>query len=209
MVLTNARILILDEPTAVLTNLESENVLILIRKMALAGCAVILITHKLREVLQYSDRVTVMRGGKTVLSQKQTSEVTREQLAKAMVGESAEQVRMQTRELGESRYVIEGVKVRNQSGGIGVDDVSLNIRAGEIHGVAGVGGNGQSQLSNALMGLMPIEEGKCNYRRRKHYSHRCQGTARSRVAIHSFGPLRKWLESQTSRYMKTMASRES
>ncbi len=160
MLLTGARILILDEPTAVLTDLESENVLTLVRRMAAADCAVILITHKLREVLQYSDRVTVMRAGRTILSQVRTSEMTREKLAKAMVGESAEQMTSQSREFGDARYVIEDIKVSNPSGGVGVDGVNLNVRAGEIYGIAGVGGNGQPQLADALMGLMPIDEGK-------------------------------------------------
>ena len=160
MLLTGARILILDEPTAVLTDLESESVLTLVRSLAAGGCAVILITHKLREVIQYSDRVTVMRAGRSVLSQVQTSEMTREKLAKAMVGQSSEQKTSQIRKPGDVRYAIEGVKVKNPSSGVGVNGVSFRVRAGEIFGIAGVGGNGQPQLADGLMGLMPIEAGK-------------------------------------------------
>lgn len=159
MLLAGAKILILDEPTAVLTDLESENILALLRNMAAEGCAVTLITHKLREVLQYSDRVTVMRAGETVLSGEQTSGITREQLARAMVGEFTEKVRTVAHALGEGRYVIENLKVSNASGGIGVDDVSLSVRSGEIYGIAGVGGNGQLTLADALMGLATIKQG--------------------------------------------------
>lgn len=159
MLLTGASILILDEPTAVLTDLESENVLTLLRNMSADGCAVILITHKLREVLQYSDRVTVMRAGETVLEQEQTSGMTRGRLAKAMVGETTEQIKPGARTLGNTRYVIKDLEVSNHTGGIDVDGVSITVKAGEIYGIAGVGGNGQPQLADVLMGLIPIEKG--------------------------------------------------
>ena len=160
MLLTGAKILILDEPTAVLTDHESENVLALLKKMAVDGCAVILITHKLREVLQFSDRVTVMRSGKSVLEQEQTSGMTRERLAKAMVGETSEHIQPRASDLGDVRYELKKLKVLNTTGGVGVDGVSISVKAGEIYGIAGVGGNGQPQLADALMGLIPVENGK-------------------------------------------------
>lgn len=160
MLLAGARILILDEPTAVLTDQESETVLGLLRDMAADGCAVVLITHKLREVLGYSDRVTVMRAGEVQMMNQDTADLKREDLARAMVGESAEGVTREESVLGNVRYTINDLKVSNPSGAIGLDGVTFNVRAGEIYGIAGVGGNGQPQLADALMGLARPESGE-------------------------------------------------
>ena len=159
MLLAGARILILDEPTAVLTDSESESVLALLRQMARGGCAVVLITHKLREVLGYSDRVSVMRRGRSVLTGARTSRMTRRELAVAMVGESSEDSPSRMSVAGDDRYVVHGLEVANIAGGVGVDGVSFRVRAGEIYGIAGVGGNGQPQLADALMGLCAPDSG--------------------------------------------------
>lgn len=159
MLLAGARILILDEPTAVLTDKESEVVLALLSDMADAGCAVILITHKLREVVGYADRVTVMRAGNVVMSHEATAGLTREHLARAMVGATAEDVKRDLSRMGADRGVVTNLRVANPSGGVGLDGVSFRVRAGEIYGIAGVGGNGQPELADALMGLSRLDSG--------------------------------------------------
>ena len=159
MLLIDARILILDEPTAVLTDKESQSVLSLLRDMVATGCAVVLITHKLREVLEFSDRVTVMRAGKTVMRDESTKGQTRESLAIAMVGTAASRVDRGEIQLGRKLYAVDGIQVADSSGAVGVAGVSFSVRAGEIYGIAGVGGNGQPQLANALMGLSQVTAG--------------------------------------------------
>ncbi len=160
VLLLGARIVILDEPTAVLTDQESQAILNFARRLAKAGNAVILITHKLREVISFSDRVTVMRGGKTVMAGKHTSELDADSLARHMVGEKIPEVKTIDRELGAVCLDISGLGVAHSDGGVGVKDVSLKVHQGEIIGIAGVGGNGQQQLAEYLSGLRPCLEGK-------------------------------------------------
>lgn len=159
ILLAGARILILDEPTAVLTERESESVLALLRDMAGDGCAVILITHKLREVIGYSDRVTVMRAGKTVMNSVTTAALDREDLTRAMIGTTAEEVKRKRSEMGENRIAVADLRVASPSGGAGLDGVSFRVRSGEIYGIAGVGGNGQSELADTLVGLLRPNSG--------------------------------------------------
>ena len=159
ILLAGARILILDEPTAVLTERESESVLALLRDMAGDGCAVILITHKLREVIGYSDRVTVMREGKAIMNGVTTAGLAREDLTRAMVGTTAEGVKRNKSEMGGDRNIVTDLRIASHSGGVGLDGVSFRVRSGEIYGIAGVGGNGQSELADALMGLSRPESG--------------------------------------------------
>lgn len=152
--LVGTKILVLDEPTAVLTDHEADSVLRLVRSLARNGMAVVLITHKLKEVMSYSDRVTVMRDGRTAMPGTATDRLTREELAIAMVGRSIEQ---SARRVGPPSQDIvlsvEALSAANPSGAVGVEEVSFQVHAGEIYGIAGVGGNGQAQLFDTLTGL--------------------------------------------------------
>ena len=149
-----ARILILDEPTSVLTVQESVQALTFMRRLADDGHAVVLITHKLREVIGYASRVTVMRGGETVLASAETAGLDAETLARTMVGEESVAAERRTRPLGEVRLRVEDLSVR-RAAGIGVDGIGFAVRGGKIYGIAGVGGNGQQELADALTGLRP------------------------------------------------------
>lgn len=154
-----ARILILDEPTSVLTDQESVQALTFMRRLADDGHAVVLITHKLREVIGYSSRVTVMRGGETVLAGAETAGLDAETLARTMVGEEGEAPERHARPLGEVRLRVEDLSVHG-AGSIGVDGIDFAVRGGEIYGIAGVGGNGQQELADALTGLRAPARGR-------------------------------------------------
>ena len=152
VLLLGARILILDEPTSVLTDQESVQALSFMRRLADDGHAVVLITHKLREVIGYSSRVTVMRQGETVLAGAETAGLDAETLARTMVGEGSAAPERRDRTLGDVRLRVEDLTVRG-SAGAGVDGIGFAVRSGEIYGIAGVGGNGQQELADALTGL--------------------------------------------------------
>ena len=155
-----AKILILDEPTAVLTPSEVEDLFFSIRKLAKEGYSVILITHKMEEVLKYADRVTVMREGR-VIATKRVQETNLKDLAAMMVGREVNLARnLKPQEPGEVLLKLEKVKVKDNKGQYVVNGVSLEVRAGEIVGIAGVDGNGQLELGEAIVGLRKIEAGK-------------------------------------------------
>lgn len=155
-----AKILILDEPTAVLTPNEVEDLFVSIRKLTKEGYSVILITHKMEEVLKYTDRVTVMREGKVVATKKVT-ETNLNDLAAMMVGRDVNLSRnLKPQTPGDVLLKLENVKVKDNKGQYIVNGVSLEVRAGEIVGIAGVDGNGQLELGEAIVGLRKIEEGK-------------------------------------------------
>lgn len=154
-----ADILILDEPTAVLTPQEVEDLFCSIRKLTDEGYSVILITHKMEEVLKYSDRVTVMREGKTVETVN-AEDTNLNNLACMMVGRPVDLERhIQAQTPGEVLLKAENLMVRNDWKRPAVKNVSFEIRAGEILGVAGVDGNGQLELGEAIVGLRKISEG--------------------------------------------------
>lgn len=148
-----ARILILDEPTAVLTDHEAERFLVLLRDLAKTDHAVIFITHKLREVMAAGDRVSTLRGGDMVMHGRMVSEVSRKDLSVAMIGDKDVDVpARQARSLGPAVLDVAGLSI-DAAGVRVVRDVSLTVHAGEILGLAGVGGNGQQELAEALLGL--------------------------------------------------------
>lgn len=155
-----ADILILDEPTAVLAPQEVEELFSILRKLNYQGKTIIFISHKLNEVLAISHRITVMRRGKVVKTLN-TKETNKQELAQLMVGR---EVFLQTPKgpykQGKEVLKVENLTVRNRRGLIAVKNVSFNVREGEIVGIAGVEGNGQSELVEALVGLLPIEKGK-------------------------------------------------
>ena len=148
-----AKILILDEPTAVLTPQETEDLFRVLRALRAQGTTVILITHKLREVLDVTDRVTVMRGGKTV-GERPTAQTSIAELAELMVGRPVLlEVHKKPATPGAAVLTIENLEVRDERGLPAVRGLSLEVRTGEIVGVAGVEGNGQNELVEALTGL--------------------------------------------------------
>ena len=155
----NAELLILDEPTAVLTPQETVDFFNILRRMREQGKTIVIITHKLEEVLAISDDVTVMRDGKTVGNVK-TSETTAKDLARMIVGRDV-LLRVEKTDANPNENVlsVENISVTGKHG-LAVDDVSFNVRAGEIVGIAGIEGNGQTELVEAIAGLTPIRNGR-------------------------------------------------
>ncbi|WP_018633736.1 ABC transporter ATP-binding protein [Neomegalonema perideroedes] len=155
-----AKLLILDEPTAVLTPGEAEALLKVLRTLADQGHAVVIVTHKLHEIMAAADRVTIMRDGRVVGSVK-TAESSEAELARLMVGrEVALTARRSTRPAGPSVLRVEGLTVMSDQGRSALEGLSLDLREGEILGLAGVDGNGQSELAQALTGLRTASGGR-------------------------------------------------
>jgi ABC-type uncharacterized transport system ATPase subunit len=149
----HARLLILDEPTAVLTPIEVEEFFAILRRMREQGKTVIIITHKLSEVLAISDEVTVMRDGK-VVGRLQTANTNAAELARLMVGrEVLLRVEKPDPHIGETALQVRNLTVTASDAGKRVDDVTFEVRRGEIVGIAGVEGNGQTELIETLAGL--------------------------------------------------------
>jgi ABC-type uncharacterized transport system ATPase subunit len=155
-----AEILILDEPTAVLTPQEAQELFEVIRSLKAEGKSIIFITHKLNEVLEIADRITVLRRGKTVETV-QREGATEEGLARLMVGrEVLLRVEKKPAEPGEPLLTVDDLRVFDDRELEACKGISLEVRAGEIVGIAGVDGNGQTELIDALTGLRPIAAGK-------------------------------------------------
>ncbi|MGI9415026.1 MAG: ABC transporter ATP-binding protein [Hyphomicrobiales bacterium] len=154
-----ADILILDEPTGVLTPPEADHLFRILRQLKEQGKTIILITHKLREILAITDNVSVMRRGEMV-DTLATSDASAEKLAELMVGRRV-LLRVNKTEAKPGRTVLEvqNLTVVDSSGVVRVDDASFTVRAGEIVGIAGVAGNGQSELLEALAGMRPFARG--------------------------------------------------
>ena len=155
-----SRVLILDEPTAVLTPQETCELFHNLRRMADDGCAILFITHKLNEVESLADRVTVLRGGKIVGSQLR-AELDRKMLVNMMVGKELQvQPVRKSAVIGDNVLQLTNVSALNDMGRKGLDRLSLAIRSGEIYGLAGVAGNGQRDLAEVIAGLRPMAEGE-------------------------------------------------
>jgi ABC-type uncharacterized transport system ATPase subunit len=149
----HARLLILDEPTAVLTPQEVEEFFAILRRMREQGKTVVIITHKLSEVLAISDEVTVMRDGR-VVGRLQTKETNAAELARLMVGrEVLLRVEKTEPKTGATQLSVRNLSITNKDGAKRLDKVSFEVRQGEILGIAGVEGNGQTELMEALAGL--------------------------------------------------------
>src|SRR5438034_336828 len=147
-----ARLLILDEPTAVLAPQEVEEFFAILRSMREQGKTIVIITHKLSEVLAISDEVTVMRDGK-VVGRVQTKQTNAAALARLMVGrEVLLRVDKPEATVGATELSVRNLSVTSNDGGKGLDSVSFEVRKGEIVGIAGVEGNGQTELIEALAG---------------------------------------------------------
>jgi simple sugar transport system ATP-binding protein len=156
----NADILILDEPTAVLTPQEADELFIIMRNLTKQGKSIVFITHKLREVFEVADRISVMRAGQMVGTVK-PAEATLEMLAEMMVGRKVIlQIDKVDAQLGETILTVDDLRVMDERRHLAVDGVTLSVQAGEILGIAGVQGNGQTELVEALTGLRHSQSGK-------------------------------------------------
>jgi simple sugar transport system ATP-binding protein len=161
----NARVLILDEPTAVLTPAEAGELFRALREFASRGNAVIFISHKLDEVLEISDRITILRGGRKVTTER-TGDCDERMLARLMVGQDVVLGNMRERGADAAPVSEEPVlslnraSARDDLGNLSLKDISLELRGGEILGIAGVAGNGQRELCQVLAGIRPLAGGQ-------------------------------------------------
>ncbi|MBE1877104.1 ABC transporter ATP-binding protein [Myceligenerans pegani] len=148
----NADVLVFDEPTAVLTPQETDELMAIMRQLRDSGAAIVFITHKLREVREVADRITVVRHGKVVGEADPTASDA--DLASLMVGRAVElTVRKDEPRYSEGMLRVDSLQVVDEAGAVVVDDVSFEVRGGEVLVVAGVQGNGQTELTEALLGL--------------------------------------------------------
>ena len=157
---SGSQVLILDEPTAVLTPQEARELFRTIRTMAAEGHSVIVITHKLHEVLEVADRVTVLRGGRSI-GTVEIAEATSHSLAALMVGRDVDVARRRegSATMGDVMLELEGLTAVGDRGGEALRGVSLSVRSGEVLGIAGVAGNGQRELAEAVTGMRPLTAG--------------------------------------------------
>lgn len=154
----DAKVLILDEPTAVLTPQETDELIAIMRQLKEAGTSIVFITHKLREVKAVADTITVIRRGKVM--GKASPESTDAELAAAMVGHAVQlTVEKNPPQLGEVAFQMEQVTVVDENGHITLDNLDLEVKGGEILAIAGVQGNGQTELCRAILGLEPLAAG--------------------------------------------------
>lgn len=154
-----ADILILDEPTAVLTPQEIQKLFAVLRKMRADGKSIIIITHKLNEVMEISDRVSILRKGEYV-GTVSTSETNEKQLTEMMVGKKVDlKIERVKTDFDKPLLEIRDLSIKKDDGSVAIDDVSFYIRGGELLGVAGIAGCGQKELCEAIAGLRKIEGG--------------------------------------------------
>ena len=178
----DARLLILDEPTAVLTPPEKDRLFTVLRGLRAEGRSIIIVTHKLHEILDLADRVTVMRDGR-VLTTLATRETTGPELARLMVGRDVNLTATKpTLTPGPPILRVQNLNVRDHTHHLRVDNLSLDLHPHEILGIAGVDGNGQSHLAEALLNLRPIASGTItlnneNITDQTPAAHRTQGIA--------------------------------
>lgn len=163
VLLAGARILVLDEPTSVLTPIEVAGLFNVIRTLRAEGVGIVLITHKMREVREIADRVTVLRAGRVVVADTPADDLDDEQLVLAMVGETVEVTRNNAASDTESRPIamqLSKVRVAGVGGGTGLRETDLTVYAGEVLGVAGVSGNGQRELADLIVGAVRTDGGQ-------------------------------------------------
>ena len=151
-----ARILVLDEPTAALTPREAEGLFRALRSMASKGMGVIFISHKLGEVLEITNRITIMRHGRVVAERANDGTLSKSELARLMCGRDLKPPEKPSVSVGAPLVALDRVST---TGGVPLDDVSLTLRAGEIVGIAGVSGNGQRELADLVAGVLKPERG--------------------------------------------------
>ena len=159
MLYRGAKILILDEPTAVLTPQEADRLFDILRNMRDDGCAIIIITHKLQEVLALSDRVAILRKGQYI-DTVETATANVQSLSEMMVGAKVDlNIERPKPENVKKRLVIEGLNCKDKDDVKTLDDVELSVNTGEILGIAGISGSGQKELLEAIAGLQEVESG--------------------------------------------------
>ncbi len=157
-----AKVLILDEPTGVLTPQEADQLFEILKVLRDDGVSILLITHKLTEVMDITDTVSIMRQGEMV-GHRKTSETSPQELAELMVGRAVLlEVDHTPAKPAEVRLSASGLGYTNQQGVVELENISFEVRSGEILGIAGVSGNGQTQLMEALAGMMPFSTGTVN-----------------------------------------------
>lgn len=160
MLYRDAEILILDEPTAVLTPQEIEELITIMRLLVDEGKSILLITHKLKEIKEVADRFSVLRRGKYI-GTKSVADTTEEEMAEMMVGRK---VNFSTEKYeskpGDVVLDVKNICINGSKGNEVVKNVSLNVRAGEIHGIVGIEGNGQTDLIYGITGLTPVKSGE-------------------------------------------------
>ncbi len=158
-----ADILILDEPTAVLTPQETDRLFAILKNMRKDGKAIIIITHKLNEVMEISDRVAVLRKGENV-GVVNTSDVDPQKLTELMVGDKVELNINRTEPKNvQERLVVKGISCNNREGIKVLDDINFTVNSGEILGIAGIAGSGQRELLESVAGLQKLSEGEIIY----------------------------------------------
>jgi ABC-type uncharacterized transport system ATPase subunit len=156
----NANIIIFDEPTAVLTPQEIDELIIILKKLRQEGKTILLITHKLREIKEAADRCTVLRRGKYI-GTVEVADVSEQDLAEMMVGRAVRfEIDRPDQEAGEVVLSLKNLEVADATGLVKVKNLSLDVHQGEILGIAGVDGNGQSELLGAITGLFPVKSGQ-------------------------------------------------
>ena len=167
MLYRGADILILDEPTAVLTPQEIEKLFDILRRMRDDGKSIIIITHKMNEVLSLSDRVAVMRKGEHIATVN-TCETTEKELTEMMMGEKIElNIERTEPKNTKDRLIVKNICSKNAEGITVLDDISFVARSGEILGIAGIAGSGQRELLEAIAGLKSVESGEIIFNRPK------------------------------------------
>jgi simple sugar transport system ATP-binding protein len=155
----NANIIIFDEPTAVLTPQEIDELMIILKKLRSEGKTIVLITHKLKEIKEVSDRCTVLRRG-AYIGTVDVKDVTENDLAEMMVGRAVKfEIEKPQQKAGAVMLSLKHLEVKDSSGLVRVKDLSLDVHEGEIVGIAGVDGNGQSELLGAITGLLALSHG--------------------------------------------------
>jgi len=155
----NANIIIFDEPTAVLTPQEVDELMDILKKLRSEGKTILLITHKLKEIKEVADQCTVLRRG-TYIGTVNVADVSEQDLAEMMVGRSVKfEIEKPEQDAGKVMLKLEHLSVSDASGVSRVKDLSLDVHEGEIVGIAGVDGNGQSELLGAITGLIPLTSG--------------------------------------------------
>jgi len=175
LLLRQARILIFDEPTAVLAPPEVESFFRVLRRLSRQGHTILFITHKLEEVLQMAQRISIMRKGALMATLTPRQVSSRRELARLMVGrEIVLNVHKQPSNAGEVILAAEGLRARDDTGQVLFEDIRLHLKTGEILALTGVAGNGQSPLAAALAGMPPAFEGRITYRGRPFENSRWQ-----------------------------------
>lgn len=163
VLLAGAKVLILDEPTSVLAPQEVESLFEIIRRLSKEGVGIIIITHKMREVRAIADRVSVLRAGRPVISDVPAGEISNDELVRAMVGENVKVVTNINKGVNskdDPRLLVSNLGVGARGEGTGLRGVDLEVKGGEILGIAGIAGNGQRELADLLTGVRRADHGE-------------------------------------------------